>query len=107
LLVRKRLRLLRRTQVGLARLAHQLSLISGKPEISAAPRNDARCAYRLPLNSEPKNSTPNAAPRIPNVNIPNAPPDVVFAVSLRGEFQGRVNRWGETETALAEREPEW
>jgi hypothetical protein len=26
--------------------------------------------YRLPLNSEPKNSTPKAAPRIPNVNIP-------------------------------------
>jgi hypothetical protein len=26
--------------------------------------------YLSPLNSEPKNSTPKAAPRIPKVNIP-------------------------------------
>jgi hypothetical protein len=60
----------------------------------------------FPLNSEPKNSTPNAAPRIPNVNIP-LPHLLSFSTNLRGGFQGGVNRWGKGGTALAAREAEW
>jgi hypothetical protein len=40
----------------------------------------------------------------PERQHPHAPPDVIdFPVSLRGEFQGRVNRRGDSKTALAER----
>jgi hypothetical protein len=31
----------------------------------------------------------------------------LFAVKLRGEFQGRVNRWGKCATALAARQSQW
>jgi hypothetical protein len=60
--------------------------------------------HASPLNSEPKNNTPKATPRIPKVNIAT-PPALIFsfAAILAGGSQGRVNRAGESDARLAER----